>query len=172
MPTKPGADDLLKNLRGALAAATEAVRGTSDKVGAALPSRDTVRDVVTGAGVVVKAAASSSAGVVRGATERVSAALPSKQSVKVALGKALVQGGRVLMDPQAAAGELAVKVGEGLLADASELRWFVVRIGDDGQATTHPFVQRKDAEQFFRSTRAEFPRQFLCEAVALPGQSG
>jgi hypothetical protein len=168
MPRTPTPDDLLKGLKGA----AETAKAVGARVGAALPSRDAMReavgDVVDGAASAARTAASAGAGAVKGVGERVGGRLPSKEAVKVTLGKALVQGGRVLMDPQAAVGELAVKAGERLLAPADQLKWFVVRIDAEGRSEVFPFVQRKEAEQFFESSRARFPQQYLCDVVTGP----
>jgi hypothetical protein len=128
---------------------------------------DLMKGVMTGAADVAKGVASS-IGTVRALPEKVSAAMPSKHTVKEAFGKALVTGGKALIDPRATIGEMAVKMGEGLLAEADRLRWFVVRIDDEGKLATFPFVKRDEAEAFFNQTRSEFPRQFLCEAVSAP----
>jgi hypothetical protein len=90
------------------------------------------------------------------------------RTLKGAVGKALVTGGRALIDPRAAVGEMAVRIGEGLLADGDRLQWFVVRIDDEGRAHTFGFVKRDDAQVFFDGTLQAFARQYLCKCVAGP----
>jgi hypothetical protein len=169
MPRPPKPDELLKTLKDA----AETARAVGTRVGAALPSRDAVRDVVGdvvgGAASAARTATSAGAGAVKEVGERVSNRLPSKDIVKVALGKALVQGGRVLIDPQAAVGEFAVRAGESLLTPADQVQWFVVRLDAEGRGEVFPFVLRKAAEQFIAQGRAQFSQQYLCEVVAGPG---
>jgi hypothetical protein len=98
----------------------------------------------------------------------VTAAPPPGKTLKGAVGKALVTGGRALIDPRAAIGEMAVRLGEGLLAGADRLQWFVVRIDDEGLTKTFGFVSRGDAQAFFDGTAKAFPRQYLCKCVAGP----
>jgi hypothetical protein len=128
----------------------------------------TLKGAVGDAASAVVGAASLGFGAAKEVSGKVAGALPSRGIMKVVVGKALVTGGKALIDPRAAVGELALKLGEGMLADASELHWFVVRIDDHGHATTFPFVKRAEAERFFNETSREHPRQYLCERVAGP----
>lgn len=135
---------------------------------------DTLSKTVQGAASEVagamRIAAQTSFDAAREASEKVAAALPSKRTLQAAVGRALVTGGRALIDPRAAVGEMAVRVGEGLLADAEHPHWFVVRLDETGQATTFGFVKRADAQAFYQSSLKTFPLQYLCEAVAGPGR--
>lgn len=90
------------------------------------------------------------------------------RTLKGAVGKALVTGGRALLDPRAAVGEMAVRLGEGLLAGDDRLQWFVVRLDNEGRASTFAFVNHIDAQVFFDGTLQAFPRQYLCKCVAGP----
>lgn len=130
----------------------------------------TVKGAVTEAAGAMMVAAQTGFGAAREVSGMVASALPSRRTLKVAVGRALVTGGRALIDPRAAVGEMAVRLGEGLLEDADQLRWFVVRIDDSGHATTYGFVKRADAQAFFDTTLKAFPRQYLCESVAGPGR--
>jgi hypothetical protein len=131
---------------------------------------DTMKEAVTEVGGPMRTAAQSGFGAAREASGKVTSALPSKRTLKVAVGRALVTGGRALIDPRAAVGEIAVRLGEGLLEDADHLHWFVVRIDDAGRATTYAFIKRADAQAFYDTTRKAFPRQYLCESIAGPGR--
>ena len=131
---------------------------------------DTVKGAVTEVAGAMRTAAQTSLGAAREASGKVASALPSSRKLKVAVGRALVTGGRALIDPRAAVGEIAVRLGEGLLEDADQLHWFVVRIDDAGHAVTYGFVKRADAQAFYDTTRKQFPRQYLCESIAGPSR--
>jgi hypothetical protein len=128
----------------------------------------TVKGAVDEVAGAMKIAAQTSLGAARDASGKVAAALPTRRTLKVVVGRALVTGGRALIDPRVAVGEMAVRLGEGLLEDADHLQWFVVRLDDAGHATTYGFVKRADAQAFYDTTLKAFPRQYLCETIAGP----
>jgi len=146
--------------------------GTRRRRGSTVPSTlsRTVKGAVNEAAGAMKDAARTSLGAAREVSGKVASALPSRRTLKSAVGRALVTGGRALIDPRVAVGEIAVKLGEGLLDDADQLHWFVVRIDDAGHATTYGFAKRADAQAFHDTTLKAFPRQYLCECIAGPGR--
>jgi hypothetical protein len=151
--------------------ATKATKRSNRRKRAAAPEPSlsrTVKVAVTEAAGAMKLAAQT-LGAARDVSGKVASALPSRRTLKVAVGRALVTGGRALIDPRAAVGEMAVRLGEGLLEDADRLHWFVVRIDDSGHATTYGFAKRADAQAFHDTTRKDFARQYFCECIAGPG---
>ncbi len=128
------------------------------------------RDAVSEVADAVRIAAQAGLVAAREASGKMASSLPAKRALKTAVGRALVTGGRALIDPRGAVGEMAVRLGEGLLEDAGQLHWFVVRLDDSGHAATYGFVRRADAQAFYDTTRKTFPRQYLCEAVVGPAR--
>lgn len=62
----------------------------------------------------------------------VSQALPDAATVKANLGRALVLGGKALMDPQAVVGSLALDLGQRLSSGQTEPLWLALVADDQG----------------------------------------
>jgi len=66
--------------------------------------------------------------------EAVAARAPDASTVRRGVGDALVFGGRLLYDPRATVGEMAVTLGQGLRGAGSDACWLLLRASPEGFA--------------------------------------
>lgn len=129
---------------------------------------NSLQEAASTATAAVKQSASAAVDAVTEAKDHIADALPTKQAVRTAMGTALVTGGKVLIDPSGTIGEAAVKMGQSLLGTAAGARWFVVRVGEDGESQTVAFTDKAQAMPFFEDARRQPGAVYLCEVVDGP----
>ena len=94
--------------------------------------------------------------------------LPDARTVRRSLGDALVFGGKLLYDPRATVGELAIGLGQGLRPDQVEDTWLLLRASDTGFVVIGRGSER-DMRTAFEQARGSSDR-LLCQArAASPG---
>jgi hypothetical protein len=91
-------------------------------------------------------------------------ALPSKSVVMRGLGTALIAGGKLLIDPRAAVGEMAVTLGRSMINDSSP-EWLVLEANEAGFL---PLFRGKEAIVREAYTKAIADRRvvILCQVMA------
>jgi hypothetical protein len=109
-------------------------------------------------------ASSEVASRVKVAANSVGEALPSRDSVRRGVGHALIGGGKLLIDPRAMIGELAVSVGSNLLSEPSQ-EWLLLEAHDNGLSV----LLRGSEDQvraFYTDRLAEGRSLLLCQVQA------
>ena len=91
-----------------------------------------VRDAAGKAAQEAATRARSVAQSVGGLASRSAEALPDATTVRRRVGDALVIGGKLLYDPRATAGAIAIALGQGLRPDPAAETWLVLRATDTG----------------------------------------
>lgn len=114
------------------------------------------------------AVARKSAGTLAGVPGQLVNALPDQNTLKSAVGSALITGGKLLIDPKAALGEAAVKMGETLRERPGRIQHFVVILDDAGTAQATPFADAAEARAFFAAAWQEHRRAYLCDVSEGP----
>lgn len=114
------------------------------------------------------AAAKKSADTLAGVPGQLANALPDQNTLKSAVGSALITGGKLLIDPKAALGEAAVKMGENLRERPGRIQHFVVILDDAGTAQATPFTSATEARAFFDAAWQEHRRAYLCDVSEGP----
>ncbi|MFZ6657391.1 hypothetical protein [Undibacterium sp. TJN19] len=114
-------------------------------------------DVVTETTTTVIGAAEST-------KNTVADALPSKKVVMRGLGSALIVGGKLLIDPRAAVGEMAVSLGRSMISDKSP-EWLLLEANEAGFL---PLYRGKEAlvREAYSSAIAEGRIVILCQVMA------
>lgn len=83
------------------------------------------RKIGSKAGEVAGQAATNVRDAASGLSNSITAAMPSKETLKRGLGMALITGGKLLIDPRAAVGEMAITLGNSLVSQNSP-EWLVL----------------------------------------------
>ena len=117
--------------------AGDAARSAADSAGdIARLAADSARATATSAGRAVADRVVATAGSVGDAAARTAHAvqevLPDRHAVRRSLGDALVFGGKLLYDPRATVGELAIGLGQGIRPHAVDDCWLLLRATDSG----------------------------------------
>ncbi|NRF70320.1 hypothetical protein HLB44_25250 [Aquincola sp. S2] len=127
-----------------------------------------LKNIVDGAKSVTGLASSS----LSGAADAVARTLPDARSIKQGVGRALIVGGRTLIDPKVVVGEFAVQMGERLAAAAPDDDWLALAAVDDGFAVLARGPE-SDVRTAIEGARAEGASVLLCRVVAAhAGASG
>lgn len=128
----------------------------------------TLHDAADSAGTLAKRSVRGTLEGIAQAPGHLADALPSKEQLKNVLGSALITGGKVLIDPRAAIGEAAVRIGESLLSDPARIRWFVIRVDAQGASESYAFHDTAAARECLDGLRRQGVRAYLCEVTERP----
>lgn len=120
-----------------------------------------LKNLVGGAKSVSDLATSS----VSGAAEAVARVIPDAQTIKRSVGRALILGGRTLIDPKTVVGEFAVQVGERLAPPAVADDWLALAALDDGFAVL-AHGPEASARAAMDDARKRGAHVLLCRVVA------
>lgn len=99
------------------------------------------------------------------AASAVASAIPDAKTIKQGMGRALILGGRTLIDPKATVGELAVDLGKRLSGPDESDEWLALAATDDGFVA----LARGDeaaARTAMDAARAEGNPVILCKVLA------
>jgi len=124
-------------------------------------------DIIKGLVAGAKGAAERAAESVGNVAGNLAEAMPSGGTVKRGIGQALILGGRVLLDPRAVVGELAIECGQKLSGGETDDRWLTLEATDSGFA-----VLTKGSEESARAVLDAAAREgrsvILCKVMAAP----
>jgi hypothetical protein len=140
------------------------VTGPAERAGKA------VRDAAGKAAQEAATRARSVAQSVGGLASRSAGALPDASTVRRRMGDALVMGGKLLYDPRATVGEIAIALGQGLRPDPAAETWLVLRATETGFEV---LAHGAEAEMRIAWERArDSGSVLLCRAVAASAAAG
>lgn len=91
-------------------------------------------------------------------------AIPSRETVVKHIGQALIVGGRLLADPRAVVGELAVSLGTTLVAEQQE-QWLVLEAMDEGFVVIAKGTE-EEARRAYEEAVSRGATVLLCEVSA------
>jgi hypothetical protein len=111
-----------------------------------------------------KAVADTVSGVASRSAEAIQKALPDRKTVQRGVGDALVFGGKLLYDPRATVGELAIGLGQGMRPSQIEDTWLLLRASETGFEVIGRGSEI-DMRQAFEQARKTVP-VLLCQARA------